>query len=808
MAFSLARFRLSRDEERVLFLTVAGLGRLELITATNLSTDQIDACWDSILVKTQAKTVEDAIARVVGPEATAVAGERVRQTDALKRRLAAMREAELLQGIGSIEIDRNSILGISDGAKAILGIEETGMPLGEGLEAFVHADDQAKLRRAVTTMVRAGHRFDVTLRFVLKTGLKTLRVQGHPLRDSAEHFALVVQERGLDLTVVQKDGTTFGLEAIAASLPDLVYIYDLKEGRNVYANESVDEVLGYSAEMLAEMGSRLLEMIVHPEDLPGVLAKGRERMTMEDGAIQDLEYRIRHGRGHWIHASTRTKIFARDEDGVPSQIIGILQDITSRKEAEEKLRRSEDMIRRTLEDAPQGVAVLRLDGGFQRVNPAFCQIFGFTAQELIGGSWARVTGGETLEKFVDWLATEQESKSGVTHRYETGVTTASGSEIIVNVVASVVRDSDGNPLHIIAQVRDVTEARQSAERIREAHQRFEATLEALQDGVVFLDENLKFVIVNRKAAELVGTAPENLLGARLEGSPWALYDVDGREMAFERRPIVRALKGEVVTGEEYQIRHSDGELRWIRFNCAPLYREGRTSPYAAVSSFLDISLEREQRGSLRQNLLQIQELNSQLERRALELEAHDAELEEKNQVLNELAGTDSLTGLRNRRRGFDYLAARVSEYERYGRPLTIAMVDIDHFKVLNDTYGHLEGDRVLVDVSRLMTQTLRASDFVVRYGGEEFLVVMPETKLSDGLVVAERLRETVKAGTKEDRPLTVSVGVVSMSLEISKAEDLICRADQALYASKASGRNLVSFYDHNAEEVFSLASAT
>jgi len=807
VAFSLARFRLSRDEERVLFLTVAGLTRAEICSATGFGGPRLDQCWVQILSKTQTKSIEDAICAIVGSEAGTVSDEKIQQRRALERQVDAMREVELTQKVGSVLIDRDHVLDISIGAKAILGITETRQNLHDSLDEYVHADDQARLRRAVSKMFSADESFDIRLRFVLRTGLKLLRVKGKPLGESTDRFLLQIHELEQETPVGGLVSAGFGLEAIATSLPDLIYVFDLVEGKNVYASPSVDEVLGYSAEDLLMMGPRLLETIVHPEDFPAVKARGKDRLTMRDGEVQELDYRIRHGAGHWIYVSTRTVIFARDESGSPSQILGILQDVTKRRESEERLRRSEETIRRTLEDAPQGVAVLRLDGGFLQVNPAFCQIFGFGPDELVGGSWAKVANEQTIDQFVDWLAEEQESKTGKTFRYESTAKTKTAAEVLVNVVASVVRDSSGNPLHIIAQVRDVTEARLAAERIKEGRNRFEATLESLQDGVVFVNEDCEFVIVNRKAGELVGTTAEELLGKNIQQGRWPLFDAEGNELPLEQRPLSRALRGETVSGEEYLIQQSGGDRRWLRFNCAPLYREGEETPYAAVSSFLDISVEREQRESLRENLLRIQELHAELEKHAKNLEAKQAELEEKNQVLSELASTDALTGLRNRRRGFDYLATRVTEFQRYGRPLTVAMIDIDQFKSLNDSFGHLEGDRVLTTVAEVMSASVRSCDFVARYGGEEFLVIMPETRLADGLIVAERIRESVEAGVGAARPVTVSIGVVAMALGVDKPEDLISQADQALYQSKSSGRNIVSFYDHGAGEAFNLAPA-
>jgi diguanylate cyclase (GGDEF)-like protein len=120
------------------------------------------------------------------------------------------------------------------------------------------------------------------------------------------------------------------------------------------------------------------------------------------------------------------------------------------------------------------------------------------------------------------------------------------------------------------------------------------------------------------------------------------------------------------------------------------------------------------------------------------------------------------------------------------------MLDIDHFKSINDTLGHPKGDDVLRAVGRLLRRSLRASDFAARYGGEEFAIILPNTDREGSLAVAEKVRRAIEEATWEDRPITASFGVATMCEEISTAEELIDYADRALYRSKQAGRNCVT----------------
>ncbi len=166
-----------------------------------------------------------------------------------------------------------------------------------------------------------------------------------------------------------------------------------------------------------------------------------------------------------------------------------------------------------------------------------------------------------------------------------------------------------------------------------------------------------------------------------------------------------------------------------------------------------------------------------------------------NVELERLATTDSLTGLANRRRLFDCLEQEVYRAQRYGTALSLVMFDIDHFKRINDSWGHATGDWVLCRIARETHQLLRKTDQAGRYGGEEFVVLLPETDLSEALLLAQRLRQRISdtAITPEHdapMPVTVSVGVAALAPD-ETGEELIHRADQALYRAKQNGRNRV-----------------
>lgn len=163
---------------------------------------------------------------------------------------------------------------------------------------------------------------------------------------------------------------------------------------------------------------------------------------------------------------------------------------------------------------------------------------------------------------------------------------------------------------------------------------------------------------------------------------------------------------------------------------------------------------------------------------------------------------DCLTKCYNRRKFDEDIVVDIACSNRYGRPLSLLMIDIDWFKLYNDYHGHMKGDQVLKKIGKLFKANLKITDKVYRYGGEEFAILLPETNREQAIIVAERLREKVYneyfEGESESQPnkkITISIGIATYPLDADSIEDLIKCADKALYSSKHNGRNRITVYD-------------
>jgi diguanylate cyclase (GGDEF)-like protein len=168
----------------------------------------------------------------------------------------------------------------------------------------------------------------------------------------------------------------------------------------------------------------------------------------------------------------------------------------------------------------------------------------------------------------------------------------------------------------------------------------------------------------------------------------------------------------------------------------------------------------------------------------------------KLEELTKLTIRDDLTGLFNSRQFYSHIAQEVDRSNRYFRPLSLILMDIDNFKSLNDTYGHLSGDRVLSSTGDIIKAAIRKQDTAYRYAGDEFTIILPETEIEKALAVAERVRQAIESEThvlSNPRALkvTVSIGVVE-HLTDEKIKSFVHRADSAMYVSKRNGRNKIS----------------
>lgn len=246
-------------------------------------------------------------------------------------------------------------------------------------------------------------------------------------------------------------------------------------------------------------------------------------------------------------------------------------------------------------------------------------------------------------------------------------------------------------------------------------------------------------------------------------------------------------EGQSYEGVEWTYAPCDGAEKALVCNIFPLRGPGGEI-LGAISANVDITERRLAHLRIEEQMVQINEI-------AYSLEQQKAALEEANARLELLAVTDGLTGLWNHRRFREELELRYSEHRRQGHPFSVMMIDVDHFKQYNDTFGHPAGDIVLKEVAQVLRATCRGHESVARYGGEEFAIVLTATTAEQAHLAAERYRKAIADKAWPNRAITVSIGVATTTDSVTGPNELLSDADAALYRSKQQGRNRATHFD-------------
>ncbi|MBX7103316.1 MAG: diguanylate cyclase [Gemmataceae bacterium] len=305
--------------------------------------------------------------------------------------------------------------------------------------------------------------------------------------------------------------------------------------------------------------------------------------------------------------------------------------------------------------------------------------------------------------------------------------------------------------------------------------RVRSALDTLAEGVIVLDKDRRIAHANAAFAKLAQTDITHLQGKSIDALGWARpRGVAGTDPGLPWD----AAAGDGITRVGVPLVLGAGEMveTLVSVNATPILADDG-SHRGVLATFDDLS-EMERKNSSLQELLQ-------------KLKQSRAEIHRQNQELKLLATRDPLTLCLNRRAFFTELNPLYEQSLRTGAPLTCLMIDVDHFKSINDRYGHSTGDQVLFQIAELLRNRSRTTDVVCRYGGEEFAVILPQTDLEGSRIIAERLRmalaETPLAGVS----VTASFGVSSLQLGPTGPQGLLDQADQALYSAKRTGRNKV-----------------
>lgn len=309
-------------------------------------------------------------------------------------------------------------------------------------------------------------------------------------------------------------------------------------------------------------------------------------------------------------------------------------------------------------------------------------------------------------------------------------------------------------------------------------QRVQGAFDAMSEGVVVLDARGRVMLANKAFRKLHVDAAAVATGNTLSALAWLVPSLPPDATAH---PWMRAIASRAESaGDTLEIAPGSADARQLVINCAPI-ADPAGHVRGCLVTFDDVS--------------QLQRANQALHDTMAELNASKEDLQRQNVELERLATRDPMTGCLNRRAFYAAYEPMFARTQAGGGGLTCLMIDIDHFKAVNDSHGHAVGDLVIQGLAKMLLESARPGDLVCRHGGEEFCVVLPGAGRVEASAFAERLRERVErecgAQVREVRNLrvTVSLGLSVLARDVSVAAALVDRADQALYSAKRGGRN-------------------
>jgi diguanylate cyclase (GGDEF)-like protein/PAS domain S-box-containing protein len=425
------------------------------------------------------------------------------------------------------------------------------------------------------------------------------------------------------------------------------------------------------------------------------------------------------------------------------------------KKVDEELRENESQLRVLFEQMAVGVARIQTQTGkFVQVNQKYCDIIGYSRSEMESLDFQSITHPDDLQADLDNM---ELLKRGAIRNFtmEKRYFHKNGSVVWVELTVSSMWVEGTAPDFHIAIVRDITARKQAEEQSLLQN----IALEAAANAIAITDKKGAIQWVNPAWVELTGYSKEETIGQNPR-----IIKSEAHDSAFYKDMWNTILSGEVWRGELVN-RRKNGSLYFEEETITPvLDRLGNVKNFIAIK--LDIT-----------------------ERKQAEIK------------LQQLAHTDSLTGVNNRRRLFELAEHEFDVARRYQHSLSVIMFDLDHFKFINDSFGHATGDQVLERVVAIARAQLRDVDLIGRYGGEEFVIVLPLTGAKQAYLLAERIRTGVAALKVETggKPafVTLSMGIAEMTRvpQDESVENIIRRADEAMYAAKRAGRNRVVIFE-------------
>jgi diguanylate cyclase (GGDEF)-like protein/PAS domain S-box-containing protein len=630
-------------------------------------------------------------------------------------------------------------------AEQLLGHEPNEM-IGRWVFDFIHPDDRpAALRAFQEVLARPDQTASAEFRFQHNDGSwRYLAAVGRNLLHDPGIAGVIVNSR--DVTE-QKQAEQALRESeerfrqLTENIDEVFWISDPSITTMYYVSPAYERIWGRTCESLLKSPRSFLEA-VHPDDRQELLAS---KAAKEVGQQYSIEYRIIRPDGsvRWISDRGFPVI---DEHGTVYRCAGIAEDITKRRAREEELIK----LMLAVEQSPAAVVITDAQGTIEFVNPKFTEITGYSAVEAVGENPRMLKSHqhdaqfyrdlwETITAGRDWRGEFCNKKKDGTLYWE-------------SASVSAVRNERNEITNFVAVKEDITAKVRDQEQLRLQS----SALSAAANSIFITDKRGHIMWANAAFCRLSGFRLEELTDQTPRIQKSGQHDAE-----FYREIWQTILAGKVWSGETVE-RRKNGELYTVHQTITPLTDgSGEITHFIAVHE--DITARK------------------------------DAEAR-----IEHLAYHDPLTGLCNRAELHNRLEQAVQQAKRNSCSLALHFIDLDRFKVVNDTLGHAVGDALLQAVARRLESCLRSSDTVARVGGDEFAVLQPEIANLEGAATLARKFVSSMAEpfqiSGRDIHISPSIGISVFPLDSNRPDELLRNADVAMYLAKNKGRNNFQFF--------------
>jgi len=432
--------------------------------------------------------------------------------------------------------------------------------------------------------------------------------------------------------------------------------------------------------------------------------------------------------------------------------LGSFMDITERKIMEEKYRS-------ILENIQEGYFEVDLSGNFTFFNDAVCRVLGYSREELMGMNNRQYTDEESVKRV--FQAYNQVYRTGVPLKeFGWDITTKNGQHRYIEGSISLLKDSANKIIGFRGITHDVTERRKAQDALRQSEEKYRNILENIQEAYFEVDLAGNFTFFNDSLCRLTGCSREELVGANYK----QFSDKEHSKNVFLIFNKVFNT-GEAEQGFDWLIIRKDGTKRYIEASVS-LKKDSKDNPAGFRGVIRDIT-----------------------ERKKIE------------QELNHLATHDALTGLPNRLMFSQLLDHAIQSAQRNKKQLAVLFIDLDRFKIINDSLGHEAGDILLKEMAQRFKQSLRTSDVVGRLGGDEFTILVEDfNDVKQVETIAQKILTTVikpMSIMDEECRVTASIGISVFPKDGQDEQSLMKNADIAMYFAKEEGKNNFQFYSEN-----------